>query len=74
MDTLNGPISRPLPVNRETLTLPEACARLGYPRSTGYDLARRGAFPVPVIKAGRSLRVSKVLVDRLLNGDADKAA
>jgi len=70
LDTQTGPISRLLPANRETYTLPEACARLGYPRSTGYDLARRGDFPVPVIKAGRSLRVSKILVDRLLNGEA----
>jgi predicted DNA-binding transcriptional regulator AlpA len=73
LDIPNEPISRLLPIERETYTLPEACARLGYPRSTGYDLARRGDFPVPVIKAGRSLRVSKVLIDRLLNGESGLA-
>ena len=55
---------------RETHTLREACARLGIGKTLGYDLARAGKFPVPVIRAGRRLLVSRAAVDRLLAGEA----
>lgn len=45
-------------VERETLTLQEAAARLGVARSSAYDQARRGSFPVPNIgrcQNGRAL-------------------
>ena len=55
---------------RETHTLREACARLGIGKTLGYELERAGAFPVPVIRAGRRLLVSRAAVDRLLAGEA----
>ena len=55
---------------RETHTLREACARLGIGKTLGYELARSGTFPVPVIRAGRRLLVSRAAVDRLLVGEA----
>ena len=55
---------------RETHTLREACERLGIGKTLGYELARAGTFPVPVIRAGRRLLVSRAAVDRLLAGEA----
>lgn len=37
--------------------VPTAGRCYGIGRETAYDLARRGAFPVPVLKLGRLLRV-----------------
>lgn len=37
--------------------LPTAAAILGISRTTAYDLARRGQFPVPVLRAGTRYRV-----------------
>lgn len=54
------------PAARETHTIPEACARIGIGKTLGYELARDGRFPVPIIKAGRRLLVSRAAVDRLL--------
>ena len=55
---------------RETHTLREACERLGIGKTLGYELARAGRFPVPVIRAGRRLLVSRAALDRLLAGEA----
>ncbi|GAY09824.1 AlpA family transcriptional regulator [Pseudonocardia sp. N23] len=39
---------------------------LGIGRSTAYDLAQRGEFPVPVLRVGRSYRVpTAALLDLL---------
>ena len=51
---------------RETLDIPEAAARLGIGRTLAFELARSGAFPVPVIQLGRRMVVSTAAVDRLL--------
>ncbi len=67
-----GPIEHApaaVPPARETHTLQEACKRLGIGKTLGYELARAGTFPVPVIKAGRRLLVSRTAVDRLLAGE-----
>ncbi len=62
----------PLPdgTARRTYDADEAFALLGMPRSTGFDLVKRGAFPVPVIRAGRRIYVPKEPLDRLLTGQS----
>lgn len=52
--------------NRATATLGEVAALLGIGRSTVYELAQRDALPVPVIRLGRRLVVSRAALDRLL--------
>ncbi|MCM2579518.1 helix-turn-helix transcriptional regulator [Streptomyces meridianus] len=58
-------------------TLPQASAACGISRETGYELATRGEFPIPVIKLGRSLKVRHTDLLAFLgleNGDAVGAA
>ena len=55
---------------RRTLTIPEVAARLGIARSTAFALAKRDALPVPVIRLGRRLVVSRELIERLLAGES----
>jgi excisionase family DNA binding protein len=52
-----------------TLSLAEAASVLGIHRSTAWDLYRRGEFPVPVLKLGRRLRVTKLQLQRYLLSD-----
>ena len=40
---------------------------LGIGRSLAYDLARRNELPVPVIKLGRRMVVSRAALDAVLN-------
>jgi len=68
----NHPTTAPRP-ERETHTLREACARLGVGKTLGYELARVGRFPVPVIRVGRRLLVSRAAVDRLLAASGGEA-
>jgi len=42
---------------RATLTVAEAAELLGIGRTLAYELARSGAFPVPVVRLGRRLVV-----------------
>jgi excisionase family DNA binding protein len=51
---------------RATLTIPEIAERLGISRSAAYALAARSALPVPTIKLGRRMVVSRQLIERLL--------
>lgn len=53
-------------MDRQTLTVPEACRLLGISRGLGYELARTGQFPVPVLKLGRRLLVSRAALLRML--------
>ena len=53
---------------RQTLTVEEACDRLGIGRTLGYELARRGELP-GVIRLGRRLLVSRPALDRVLGLD-----
>ena len=55
----------PRKIEPRTYTLKEAADILGYPRSTAYDLVRRGEFPVAVIRGARTIRVAKALVDAI---------
>jgi excisionase family DNA binding protein len=54
---------------RATLTIEEVAMRLGIARSTAFALAKRDALPVPVIRCGRRLVVSRELIERLLAGE-----
>ena len=51
---------------RKTVDLPEACAWLGISRSHGYNLAASDEFPVPVIRLGRRIVVSREALEVLL--------
>lgn len=50
-------------LQRMTLTIREAADLLGMPHSTAYDHARTGKFAVPVIRSGRTYRVSRAAVE-----------
>jgi excisionase family DNA binding protein len=51
---------------RRTYTIEEAARLLGVGRGTCYDAARRNALPVPVIRVGRRMLVSKAALDSKL--------
>ncbi len=53
-----------------TVSLSQAAQILGIHRSTAWDLHKRGSFPVPVLKIGSRLRVSKVLLEGFLRTGA----
>ena len=55
---------------RRTLTIPEVAAALGLARSTAYELAAADRLPVPTIRAGRRLLVSRAALERVLDGGA----
>jgi len=50
-----------------TITIPEVARALGISRGLAYDLARRNELPVPVIKLGRRLLLSRKAVESMLN-------
>ena len=61
-------------VNNErlTLTVAEAGAMLGISRNLAYELARRGELP-GIIKLGQKrLVVSKLAIERLLQGESQR--
>jgi excisionase family DNA binding protein len=53
-------------IEPRTLTIEQAGAMLGISRPTSYKLARINDFPVPVIRIGRRMVVSREAVDELL--------
>lgn len=55
-----------VPIERQTLNIEDAARRLGINRSTAYELVRRGEFPVPIIRLGRRIVVSRHALDALL--------
>jgi predicted DNA-binding transcriptional regulator AlpA len=54
-------------IDRETVNIEAAGKILGISRPTAYDLARRDALPVPVIRLGTRMVVSKRALEDLLN-------
>ena len=70
------PMVTPPTAPTATLSVPEAARLLGIGKSLAYDLARRGEFPVRVLRLGQRMRVSRVELDRYLAGEvaADDAA
>ncbi len=61
-----------------TMTIEEAARAFGIGRGTAYLAARRDELPVPVIRVGRRMMVSRVAVEavlsRLKGSDDDLAA
>ena len=51
---------------RQTINIEDVARRLGINRSTAYELARRNQLPVPVIRLGRRMVVSRHALDALL--------
>ncbi len=56
-------------MERQTLAISEACLLLGISRTHGYMLAKRGEFPVRVIRAGERYLVPRREIERLLDLD-----
>lgn len=63
-------------LDRQTVNIEAAGKILGICRPTAYELARRDALPVPVIRLGNRMVVSKRALEELLNArkDDDSAA
>ena len=61
----------PTPIDRETVDIPTVAQRLGIHRSTAYELAKVDQLPVPTIRLGRRLVVSRHALDQLLAGGPD---
>jgi excisionase family DNA binding protein len=61
-------------LHRLTMNIDDVAPLLGINRSTAYELIRRGTFPLPVIRMGRRIVVSRKAVTDLLgdgfSGDA----
>lgn len=55
--------------DRATLTVEEVAARLGISRTLAYALARAGRLPTPAFRLGRRLVVSRLALERVLNGE-----
>lgn len=51
-----------------TMTVPEIAKAMGISRGLAYDLARRDALPVPVIRLGKRMVISRKAVEVLLGG------
>jgi predicted DNA-binding transcriptional regulator AlpA len=67
-----------VPIDRETLSIPAVAAKLGIGRGLAYELAAEDRLPVPVIRIGRRLVVSRRALEDVLNktkpDDSDDAA
>lgn len=63
-------------IERMTVNIESAARMLGISRAVAYELARRDQVPVPVIRLGRRMVVSKRALEDVLNApkDADDAA
>ncbi|MFJ1707124.1 integrase [Kitasatospora sp. NPDC088346] len=48
------------------VTLTTANRSLGLGRTAGYDLAKSGQYPVPLIRAGKAYRVSTIELAKVL--------
>ncbi len=50
--------------------VPTAARVLGIGRSLAYDLVRTGAWPTPVVRVGKLIRIPTASLQRLLDGQA----
>lgn len=57
---------------RLTMNLAEFAKATGCSRGLIYDLARQGKLPVPVIRLGRRMVLSRRAVEALLDGNSGK--
>lgn len=53
---------------RLTLSVKEACALLGISRNLGYELAKRGELPGLIRLGQKRLVVSRIQIQRILEG------
>ncbi len=58
-------------ISRETLNIETAGKMLGISRAVAYELARRDQLPVPVIRLGRRMVVSKRALEEVLSASKD---
>ena len=58
----------------ETVSVEVAAARLGLSRGKAYELARRNALPVPVLRFGRKMAIPARALDRLLFVETPESA
>jgi len=56
-------------IERGTLSIEEAAKRLGIGRGSAYAAARADTLPVPVIRVGRRMVVSRAAIERLVAGE-----
>lgn len=61
-------------VSRQTLNIEAAGKMLGISRAVAYELARRDQLPVPVIRLGHRMVVSKRAIEEVLNARKDPDA
>jgi len=59
-----GPVRTPFP--SEVVSIQEAAERLDVHRSTAYDLVAKGKFPLPVIRVGNQLKVSRAQLEHFI--------
>jgi excisionase family DNA binding protein len=57
-----------------TLTMREAATCLGISKSLAYGLANSGSFPVPVLRLGRRMVVSRAALMQLLGSPVEAAS
>jgi excisionase family DNA binding protein len=63
-----------LEMSRETLNIEAAGKMLGVSRSVAYELARHNRLPVPVIRLGRRMVISKRALEEVLSARKDEVA
>lgn len=61
------------PLERKTYTIDEVAALLGLSRNSTFVAAREGRLPVPVIRIGQRMMVSRAALDRFLQTGDDTA-
>lgn len=59
---------------RRTVNIKDAARELGLSIPTAYQLAHRDELPVPTIRAGRRLFVSREALDELFRSSKEKAS
>lgn len=59
------------PEQRRTVTLDEVAVQLGIAESHVRKQIKRGTFPLPVIRIGRRVLISRDALDLLLSGDKE---
>jgi excisionase family DNA binding protein len=57
-------------LSRQTYTIEEVAALLGLSRNGAFMAAREDRLPVPTIRIGRRMLVSRTALDRILAGEA----
>jgi excisionase family DNA binding protein len=73
-ETRRGVGVRRMPLLRRTYSIDEVAQLLGISRNRAYVAARENSLPVPVIRIGRRMVVSRDALDRLLAGNAEEAS